>query len=72
MSDAHANLKPVSNPVQLQSYTNLAECHGPVVNTPASYSGGARVKSQDWSSAILTEVLCGFPQSLQANAGIGP
>jgi hypothetical protein len=40
---------------------------GRVVNTP-SYSEGPEFHSRPWLPAILIEVFCGFPQSLQANA----
>jgi hypothetical protein len=43
------------------------KCHGWVVNTPASYSGGPGFNSWPWWLAILIDVFRGFPQSLQAN-----
>jgi hypothetical protein len=35
-----------------------------------SYSGSPRFDSQPWWLAVLIEVFCGLPQSLQANSGI--
>jgi hypothetical protein len=46
--------------------------HGPLGNTPASYSGGPRFDPRRRQPAILTEVFRGFPPSLQANAGVVP
>jgi hypothetical protein len=45
------------------------ECHGPVVKTPVSYSGGSRVQISALTAAIL-RWFRDFTQSLQANAGI--
>jgi hypothetical protein len=46
--------------------------NGQVVNTPALYSGGPSFESRPRRPAMLIEVVCGFTQSLQANAGIAP
>jgi hypothetical protein len=47
-------------------------CRSWVVNTSASYSGGPGFKSRLRRPAILIEIIHGFPQSLQANAGMVP
>jgi hypothetical protein len=49
---------------------SLSERRCRIVNNPASYSGGTGFKSRPRRTAILIEVFRGFPQSLQANAGI--
>jgi hypothetical protein len=56
----------------LHPYTNqlMSERRGGVVNTPASYSGGPRLKSQPRDR--LTDVSHDFPQSLQTDAEIVP
>jgi hypothetical protein len=43
-----------------------------VFNTAASYSGGAGFKPRSRKPFILIEVYRGFPQSVEANAGIVP
>jgi hypothetical protein len=48
------------------------ECRGRVVETPASYSGGPGFKSRPRRPAIVIHVFRGFPDFLQANAGIEP
>jgi hypothetical protein len=53
-------------------YENFAERRGRVVNTPASYSGGPRFKSQPRLPVMLIEFFCGFPQSLHAISGMVP
>jgi hypothetical protein len=45
---------------------------GRVVNIPASHSGSSRVQNSARRPASLTEFFHGFPQTLQANAGIVP
>jgi hypothetical protein len=52
-------------------YGRTEHC-GQVGNTPASYLAGLGFESRPWKLAILTEVFCGFPQSLQANSRIVP
>jgi hypothetical protein len=48
----------------------VAESRGRVVNTPALYSLKSRVQISARRTTILTEVVLGFPQSIQANPGI--
>jgi hypothetical protein len=43
-----------------------------VVDTPTTYSGGVGLDSWPRRPTILMEVSRGFPESLQANAGIIP
>jgi hypothetical protein len=42
-----------------------------LIGTPASHLGGPGFKSRPWRPAILIEGIRCFPQSHQANAGIG-
>jgi hypothetical protein len=48
------------------------EGRGRVVKTPTSYSGGLGLDSRPRRPATLIADFRGFPQSLQANAGIVP
>jgi hypothetical protein len=50
----------------------INERRGRAVNTPTSYSGGPAFDSRSRGPAILIQGFRGFPQSLQANAGIVP
>jgi hypothetical protein len=50
----------------------VTEHRGQVVNTPAPYLRGCRLKSQAQRMPITTEVFHGFPQSLKANPRVVP
>jgi hypothetical protein len=56
--------------IQFVVFNTSMECLGRVVKAPTSYSGGPGFDSRPARAAILIEVFRGFPQSLQANAGI--
>jgi hypothetical protein len=71
----HLSLSLVRTYLLIYLYANSTaqtEGSGRVVNTPASFSGGPGLKSRTRRPVSLTEVFLGFPQSLQANAGIVP
>jgi hypothetical protein len=57
---------------EVESHTRKTERRGRVVNTSTSYSGVPVLNSRHRRPAILIEAFRGFPQSLQATAGIIP
>jgi hypothetical protein len=53
--------------VRLQQITPKRRRDYSSSDTLVSYSGGARFESWAGTSAILTDICCGFPRSLQVN-----